>query len=76
MVLYYIMCFEYELPYGIKSKKSNVVNEEDLEIEPKLEKVEEEQVTVSAKWHNPSFLFYTDCRFFSPNVYMPTLEFI
>lgn len=49
MVLYYIMCFEYELPYGIKSKKSNVVNEEDLEIEPELEKVEEEQVTVSAK---------------------------
>ena len=76
MVLYYIMYFEYELPCGIKSKKSNVVNEERLEIEPELEKVEEEQVTVSAKWHNPSFLFYADCRFFSANVYMLPLEFI
>jgi hypothetical protein len=46
-VLYYIMCFEYEIPYGVKSKKSNVTNEEDIEIEPKLEKAEE-QVTVSA----------------------------
>jgi hypothetical protein len=43
------MCFEYEIPYDIKSKKSNVLNEEeDLKIEPELEKVEE-QVTVSAK---------------------------
>ena len=42
------MCFEHEIPYSVKSKKSNVVNEEDLEIEPELEKVEE-QVTVSAK---------------------------
>ena len=43
------MCIEYEIPYGIKSKKSNVLGEEeDLEIEPELEKVEE-QVTVSAK---------------------------
>ena len=41
------MCFEYEIPYGVKSK-SNTVNEEDMEIEPELEKVEE-QVTVSAK---------------------------
>jgi hypothetical protein len=49
MVLYYIMCLEYEIPYGIKSKKSNAVNEEDLKIEPELEKIEEEQVTVSAK---------------------------
>lgn len=43
------MCFEYEIPYSIKSKKSNVVNEENLEIEPELEKVEEEQVAVPAK---------------------------
>ena len=42
------MCFDYEMPYGVKSKKSNIVNEEELEIEPELEKVEE-QVTVSAK---------------------------
>jgi hypothetical protein len=43
------MCIEYEIPYGIKSKKSSVLNEEeDLEIEPELEKAEE-QVTVSAK---------------------------
>lgn len=42
------MCFEYEIPYSVKPKKSNVVNEEDLEIEPEPEKVEE-QVTVSAK---------------------------
>jgi hypothetical protein len=42
------MCFEYEIPYGVKSKKSHTVNEEDMEIEPELEKVEE-QVTVSAK---------------------------
>ena len=42
------MCFEYEIPYDVNSKKFNIVNEEDLEIEPELEKVEE-QVTVSAK---------------------------
>ena len=43
------MCFEYEIPFGVKSQKSNVIDEEeDLEIEPELEKVEE-QVTVSAK---------------------------
>jgi hypothetical protein len=42
------MCFDYEMPHGVKSKKSNIANEEELEIEPELEKVEE-QVTVSAK---------------------------
>jgi hypothetical protein len=42
------MCFEYEIPYGVESKKSNIVNKEDLGVEPELEKVEE-QVTVSAK---------------------------
>lgn len=47
MVLYYTMCFEYEIPYGVKSKKLNAIDEE-LEIEPELERVEE-QVTVSAK---------------------------
>jgi hypothetical protein len=36
------------MPYGVKSKKSNIVNEEELDIEPELEKVEE-HVTVSAK---------------------------
>jgi hypothetical protein len=49
MILYYVMCFEYEISYDVKYKKSNVVNEEDMEIEPELEKIEEEQVTVSAK---------------------------
>jgi hypothetical protein len=42
------MCFDYEMPYGVKSKKSNIANEEELEIELELEK-EEEQVTVSTK---------------------------
>ena len=44
-VLYYIMCFEYEIPNRMKSKNLNVINE-DVEIEPELEKVEE-PVTVS-----------------------------
>jgi hypothetical protein len=45
-VLYDIMCFEFEIPNRMKSKNLNVINEEDVEIEPELEKVEE-QVTVS-----------------------------
>ena len=45
-VLYDIMCFEFEIPSRIKSKNLNVINEEDVEIEPELEKVEE-PVTVS-----------------------------
>ncbi len=44
--LYYIMCFEFELPNRMKSKNLNVINEEDVEIEPELEKVEE-PITVS-----------------------------
>ena len=40
------MCFEFEIPSSIKSKNLNVINEEDVEIEPELEKVEE-PVTVS-----------------------------
>jgi len=45
-VLYDIMCFEFEIQNRIKSKNVNVINEEDVEIEPELEKVEE-PVTVS-----------------------------
>jgi hypothetical protein len=46
-VLYYIMCFEYEIPNRMKSKNLNVSNEEDVvATEPELEKVEE-PVTVS-----------------------------
>lgn len=45
-VLYDIMCFEFEIPNMMKSKNLNVINEEDVEIEPELEKVEE-PVTVS-----------------------------
>jgi hypothetical protein len=41
-----IMCFEFEIPNRMKSKNLNVINEEDVEIEPELEKVEE-PVTVS-----------------------------
>ena len=40
------MCFEYEIPNRLKNK--NLVAEEETEIEPELEKVEE-PVTVSAK---------------------------
>ena len=41
------MCFEYEIPTNMKNKNRNIINE-DTEIEPELEKVEE-QVTVSVK---------------------------
>ena len=41
------MCFEYEIPANMKNKNRNIINE-DTEIEPELEKVEE-QVTVSVK---------------------------
>jgi len=42
------MCFENEILHDLKSKKSNVAGQEDLEIEPELEEVEE-QVIVSTK---------------------------
>ena len=45
-VLYDIMCFEFEIPNRMKSRNLNVINEDDVEIEPELEKVEE-PVTVS-----------------------------
>jgi hypothetical protein len=40
------MCFEFEIPNRMKSKNPNVINEEDVEIEPELKKIEE-PVTVS-----------------------------
>jgi hypothetical protein len=40
------MCFEFEIPNKKKEKNLNVINEDDMEIEPELEKVEE-PVTVS-----------------------------
>ena len=46
--LYNIMCFEYEIPTNLKNKNRNIIKEEDTEIEPELEKVEE-PVTVSVK---------------------------
>jgi hypothetical protein len=42
---YYIMCFEFEIPNKKKDKSLNTIDEE-LEVEPELEKVEE-PVTVS-----------------------------
>ncbi len=41
------MCFEYEIPNKMKYKSKQEINEE-TEVEPELEKVEE-PVTVSAK---------------------------
>jgi hypothetical protein len=41
-----VLSFEFEIPKRMKSKNPNVINEEDVEIEPELEKVEE-PVTVS-----------------------------
>ena len=41
------MCFEYEIPNKMKFKSKQEINEE-TEVEPELEKVEE-PVTVSAK---------------------------
>jgi hypothetical protein len=41
------MCFEFEIPNKMKYKGKNEINE-DPEIEPELEKVEE-PVTISAK---------------------------
>ncbi len=40
------MCFEFEIPNKKKEKSLNMINEDDMEIEPELEKVEE-PVTVS-----------------------------
>jgi hypothetical protein len=40
------MCFEFEIPNKKKEKNLNVINEDDMEIEPELEKVQE-PVTVS-----------------------------
>jgi len=41
------MCFEFEIPNKMKYTNKNEIDEEDREIEPELEKVEE-PVTVSA----------------------------
>ena len=45
--IYYIMCFEFEIPIKRKTKNPNMIDEE-FEVEPELEKVQE-PVTVSAK---------------------------
>ena len=44
---YFIMCFEFEIPYKKKDKNLSII-EEDLEVEPDLKKLQE-PVTVSAK---------------------------
>ncbi len=41
------MCFEFEIPNKKKEKSLNMINE-DAQVEPELEKIEE-PVTVSAK---------------------------
>jgi hypothetical protein len=45
--VYYTMCFEFEIPNKKKDKNLNMTDEE-FEVEPELEKVQE-PVTVSAK---------------------------
>ena len=45
--IYCIMCFEFEIPNKKKDKNLNMIDEE-FEVEPELEKVEE-PVTVSVK---------------------------
>ena len=45
--IYYIMCFEFEIPNKKKDKNLHTIDEE-LEVEPELEKVQE-PVTVSVK---------------------------
>jgi hypothetical protein len=40
------MCFEFEIPNKKKEKSLNRIDEDDVEIEPELEKIEE-PVTVS-----------------------------
>jgi hypothetical protein len=42
---YYMMCFEFEIPNKKKDKNLNTIDEE-FEVEPELEKVQE-PVTVS-----------------------------
>ena len=44
--IYYIMCFEFEIPNKKKDKNLNMIDAE-FEVEPELEKVQE-PVTVSA----------------------------
>ena len=45
--IYYILCFEFEIPNKKNDKNLNTIDEE-LEVEPELEKVQE-PVTVSVK---------------------------
>ena len=42
------MCFEFEIPNKKKDKNLNMIDEDNMEVEPELEKVQE-PVTVSAK---------------------------
>ena len=39
---YNIMCFEYEIPNSLKAKRDKAL--EDAELEPELEKVEEQPI--------------------------------
>ena len=48
LLLYFTLCFEFEIPNKKKEKNLNVTNEDDMEIEPELEKVQE-PVSVSVK---------------------------
>jgi hypothetical protein len=46
--IYFIMCFEFEIPNKKKDKNLNMIYEDNKEIEPELEKIQE-PVTVSVK---------------------------
>ena len=38
---YYTICFEFEIQNKKKEKNLNVINEDDMDFEPELEKAEE-----------------------------------
>jgi hypothetical protein len=43
------MCFEYEVPQKWRIKNKNVIREEDMEeVNPELEKIEEQPMITSA----------------------------
>jgi hypothetical protein len=42
------MCFEYEIPEKHKLKNRKLEKEEDMEIQPELEKIEERPMAASA----------------------------
>ena len=53
------MCFEYEVQNSLKAKNNDKAFEE-VELEPELEKIEEQSIVLKS-WRQSIFLLYFQC---------------